>query len=146
MASSLFSWILTFRRVPQVITSSLIGLSDNSIVILVILSLLLILLGTVFHAVPLILIMVPIFLPVITKLNISYIHFGMIFIFAVAIGQQTPPTASALYITSAIAKIDILSITRVNVWFILCIAFVLYLVLSFPIIALYLPSMLGFIS
>lgn len=143
--SSLFSWVLTRQRIPQMITANIMAFSDNNIVILLLISIMLIMLGTIFHAIPMILIMAPMLMPIITKLNISPVHFGMIFILAVAIGQQTPPTASALYITSTIAKIDILSIVRANVWFVLCIAFILYLVLFFPVVVLYIPRILGFI-
>jgi len=143
--SSLFSWVLTRQRIPQMITANIMAFSDNNIVILLLISIMLIMLGTIFHAIPMILIMAPMLMPIITKLNISPVHFGMIFVLAVAIGQQTPPTASALYITSTIAKIDILSIVRANVWFVLCIAFILYLVLFFPVVVLYIPRILGFI-
>ena len=145
MSSAVFSWVLTRERIPHEIASSLLAITDNKTVLLLIIATALIPLGAIFHAVPMIFIFVPIIMPTITSLNILPVHFGMIFILAVAIGQQTPPVASALYITSIIAKVDVISITRVNIWFILCLLFVLYLVIFVPNTVLYLPRILGWI-
>ncbi len=145
MASNVFAWILTHERIPHEIASRLIAISDNKTVLLLILATVLIPIGSLFHAVPMIFIFVPIIMPAITALNIPPVQFGMVFILAVAIGQQTPPVASALYITSLLAKVDVISITRVNIWFILCLAFVMYLVIFVPNISLYIPRILGWV-
>lgn len=99
-----FAYMMTLLRVPTTITNALIGFSDNPYVIFIIINILLLILGCFMDMAPLIMIMTPILLPVVTKLGMTDIHFGIILIFNLAIGLCTPPVGSALFVGCAVGK------------------------------------------
>ncbi|HAR53181.1 MAG TPA: TRAP transporter large permease, partial [Roseovarius nubinhibens] len=89
-------------------------------------------------------IIVPLFFPATEMLGIDPVHFGMVVVLCWGIGQQTPPVGAALFITSAIAKVDMLSLTRANLPFIGVMLLVLLAVILFPeILVLSVPRALG---
>ena len=87
--------------------------------------------------------MVPILYPAVTVLGIDPLHFGMIMVFCVAIGQQTPPVGSTLFVVSAIARRNIFAISRANIPFILALVAVLVLIILVPRITFMLPELAG---
>jgi C4-dicarboxylate transporter DctM subunit len=111
---------------------------------LVVVSIVLIIAGTFLDGIAMIFIIVPLFLPAIQVLGIDPIHFAMVVIICWGIGQQTPPVGAALFITSVIARVDVLTLTRANIPFIFVMFIVLALVILFPeIIVLSVPRALG---
>ena len=96
--------MMTRLRIPAAITNGLIGFSDNPYVIFLIINILLLILGCFMDMAPLIMIMTPILLPVVTELGMSPIHFGIVLIFNLAIGLCTPPVGSALFVGCAVGK------------------------------------------
>ena len=99
-----FAYMMTRLRIPAAITNGLIGFSDNPYVIFFIINILLLILGCFMDMAPLIMIMTPILLPVVTELGMSPIHFGIVLIFNLAIGLCTPPVGSALFVGCAVGK------------------------------------------
>ena len=99
-----FAYMMTRLRIPAAITNGLIGFSDNPYVIFLIINVLLLILGCFMDMAPLIMIMTPILLPVVTELGMSPIHFGIVLIFNLAIGLCTPPVGSALFVGCAVGK------------------------------------------
>ena len=99
-----FAYMMTRLRIPAAITNGLIGFSDNPYVIFLIINILLLILGCFMDMAPLIMIMTPILLPVVTELGMSPIHFGIVLIFNLAIGLCTPPVGSALFVGCAVGK------------------------------------------
>jgi C4-dicarboxylate transporter DctM subunit len=89
-------------------------------------------LGLFLHSAAAIILVVPIVMPLILAAGIDPVHFGIIVTLNLAIGQQTPPVASVLIATCAIAKADIWEVTKVNVWFIGVLLAVLLLVTYVP--------------
>lgn len=104
-----FAYMMTLLRIPDALTSTLIGITDNKYLLLFIINLLLLLLGCFMDMAPLILIMTPILLPVVTSPVIAMdpVHFGIVLIFNLAIGLCTPPVGSALFVGCAVGKTPI---------------------------------------
>jgi len=140
--STLLGWYLTNQRIPQDIAQAILGISANYWVVLLAINVFFLLAGTIIHGTPAILMLVPIFLPLADSLGIDRVHFGLILTINLGIGQQTPPVASVVLITCAIAKISIAKIIPSMLWFIGAMLVALLLVNLFPAIALWLPSVI----
>ena len=140
--STLLGWYLTNQRIPQEIAEGILGLSDNYWVVLLAINVFFLLAGTIIHGTPAILMLVPIFLPLADELGIDRVHFGLILTINLGIGQQTPPVASVVLITCAIARISIAKIIPSMLWFIGAMLVALILVNVFPAISLWLPSVI----
>ncbi|MGB7393800.1 MAG: TRAP transporter large permease, partial [Pricia sp.] len=97
------SWALSYENIPQEISSGLLEISDNPIVILLIINLLLLFVGIFMDMTPAVLIFTPIFLPVVTKLGMDPVHFGIIMVLNLCIGLCTPPVGSVLFVGVGIA-------------------------------------------
>ncbi len=102
-----FAQVMTLLRIPQAITGVLIGVTDNPYILLLIINILLLILGCFMDMAPLIMIMTPILLPVVSSLGMSTVHFGIVIIFNLAIGLCTPPVGSALFVGCAVGKTSI---------------------------------------
>ncbi|MBO6758483.1 MAG: TRAP transporter large permease [Roseibium sp.] len=140
--STLLGWYLTNQRIPQDIAEAILGISDNYWVILLAINAFFLIAGTIVHGTPAILMLVPIFLPLADQLGIDRVHFGLIVTINLGIGQQTPPVASVVLITCAIAKISLAAILPSMLWFIGAMLIALTLVNVFPALSLWLPSVL----
>jgi len=140
--STLLGWYLTNQRIPQDIAQAILGISDNYWVVLAVINLFFLLAGTIIHGTPAILMLVPIFLPLADQLGIDRVHFGLILTINLGIGQQTPPVASVVLITCAIAKISIAKIIPSMMMFISAMLVALVLINLFPALSLWLPSVI----
>lgn len=140
--STLLGWYLTNQRIPQEIAQAILGISENYWVVLLAINVFFLLAGTIIHGTPAILMLVPIFLPLADQLGIDRVHFGLILTINLGIGQQTPPVASVVLITCAIARISIAKIIPSMLWFIGAMLVALLLVNLFPAISLWLPSVI----
>lgn len=140
--STLLGWYMTNQRIPQDIAQGILGISDNYWVILLAINVFFLLAGTIIHGTPAILMLVPIFLPLADQLGIDRVHFGLILTINLGIGQQTPPVASVVLITCAIAKISIAKIIPSMLMFIVAMLVALLLINLFPALSLWLPSVI----
>jgi len=131
-ASALLGLFMTEARIPQQLSTAILGLTDNKYVILALLNVLFLLIGCVLHSTAAIVLMVPVIAPVIVALGIDPIHFGIILTLNLAIGQQTPPVASVLMTSSSIAKTNVWDTSRANLPFIGVLLTVLILVTYVP--------------
>lgn len=115
-AAKSFAYMMTLLRIPDALTNALISVTDNKYLLLLIINALLLFLGCFMDMAPLILIMTPILLPVVTSpvIGMSPIHFGVMLIFNLAVGLCTPPVGSALFVGCAIGKTPI-ERTSVNI-------------------------------
>jgi C4-dicarboxylate transporter DctM subunit len=138
-----FGWVMAHELVPQNVASWFASLSLSPTHFLIVVSILLVLLGCILHGDPLLLITVPVLLPAAKTLGIDPIHFGIVAVLCVALGQQTPPVGSTLFVVSAISGRNIFAIARANIPLVLTIVFVLTLVLFFPELVTWLPRRLG---
>jgi hypothetical protein len=90
-ASSAMSWILSYENIPQGVSEALIGLTDSKLIILLLINILLLVVGTFMDMTPAVLIFTPIFLPVVTVMGVTPLHFGIMMILNLCIGLTTPP-------------------------------------------------------
>lgn len=116
--------------------------ADNPIIIMFMASFILLIGGFIFDGTVMVVVLVPLFLPIVSSTSIDPIQFAMIVIIVWGIGQQTPPVASGLYITTAIAKVSMLSASKFNIWYILVLIVALFAMIFIPDVMLYLPRLL----
>lgn len=137
-----FGYIMTLMQIPQQITGLFTSISDNKIVVLLMINVLLLLLGTLMDMAPLILIMTPILLPIVTSLGVDSVHFGMIMMLNLAMGLITPPVGSVLFVGAAVAKLPIEQVVKALNPFFIALFLVLMAVTYIPAISLWLPRLL----
>ncbi|BFM09311.1 TRAP transporter large permease [Halioxenophilus aromaticivorans] len=106
------SWLLAYHNVPTQVAEFLLQFSDNPLVILLIINLVLLIVGSFMDMTPAVLIFTPIFLPVAVQLGMSPLHFGIMIVLNLSIGLCTPPVGSVLFVSCAIAKTTIENIIR----------------------------------
>lgn len=139
-----FAYMMTVLRVPTMITTALIAITENRTLLLLIINVLLLFLGCVMDMAPLIMIMTPILLPVVTGpiVGMSPLQFGIMLIFNLAIGLCTPPVGSALFVGCAVGKTRIETTSKKMLPLFLVMVLALMLVTFVPQISLWLPSVL----
>ena len=145
-AAGAFGWMMAFLKVPTIITHGVLAISDNPIIILLVMNLLLLFLGAVMDMAPLIVIMTPILLPVATACGMSSVQFGVMLIYNLAIGLCTPPVGSALFVGCGIAKLPIEKVGRAMLPMYAAMLIGLMLVTFVPQFSMALPTMLGAIK
>ncbi len=143
-ASMSMSWALSYENIPQDISSGLLALSDNPIIILLIINLLLLFVGIFMDMTPAVLIFTPIFLPVVSALGLDPVHFGIIMVLNLCIGLCTPPVGSVLFVGVGIAKTSIEKVVKPLLPLFVAMIFALFLVTYFPELSLWLPRQFGF--
>ena len=140
--ASAFGYMLAFYRVPEQLTSLLYFLSDNAIVILLVMNLMLLVLGMIMDMAALILICTPIFLPVATGLGMDPIQFGVMLMMNLGLGLCTPPVGACLFVGCAIGNVPMEKAVK-SIWpFYIAILVVLILVTFIPEISMALPNLL----
>ncbi|MGB5498354.1 MAG: TRAP transporter large permease [Maribacter sp.] len=142
-ASMSMSWALSYENIPQEISAGLLALSDNPVVILLIINLLLLFVGIFMDMTPAVLIFTPIFLPVVTKLGLDPVHFGIIMVLNLCIGLCTPPVGSVLFVGVGIAKTTIEKVVKPLLPLFVAMIIALVLVTYFPELSLWLPRQFG---
>ncbi|WP_036152612.1 TRAP transporter large permease [Maribacter forsetii] len=140
-SSMCMSWALSYENIPQDISSGLLSLSDNKIVILLIINLLLLFVGIFMDMTPAVLIFTPIFLPVVTKLGLDPVHFGIIMVLNLCIGLCTPPVGSVLFVGVGVAKTTIEKVFKPLLPLFIAMIIALFLVTYIPQLSLWLPSL-----
>src|SRR3954468_5632035 len=136
-----FGYMMALMQIPAKVTMFFLSISENKYVFLFLVNILLLLLGTFMDLAPMLLICTPIFLPVIAKLGIDPVHFGMIMILNLGIGLITPPVGPTLFVGCAIGKVTIEQVSK-ELWPFygaMCVA--LLLVTYIPAISLWLPGL-----
>lgn len=138
--ASSFGWLLAVTEVPTQLSSALLAISDNPLVILLIVNIVLLLLGTFMDMSPLIIITTPIFLPVMMGIGMDPVQFGILLILNLGLGVVTPPVGTVLFISCAVGGIRIEDTLR-SIWpFYLAFVVVLALVTYLPATTLFLPT------
>ncbi len=110
-----FGWLLAYLKVPTMLVNYMKSVSDNPLVILLLINIVLLILGTFMDMSPLIVITTPIFLPVATAFGVDPVHFGIILILNLGIGLCTPPVGAVLFVGCAVGKISIWTAMR-TIW------------------------------
>ncbi|WP_303881049.1 TRAP transporter large permease [Acetomicrobium mobile] len=142
-AAKAFGWLLAYLRIPALVTTSLLNITTNPILLLLLINGLLILLGCIMDMAPLILITTPILYPiVVNNLGMDPVQFGIMMMLNLAIGLCTPPVGSALFVGCAVGKIPIEKATMAMLPFYLAMIVVLLLVTFIPVMSLFIPNLL----
>ncbi len=143
--ASAFAWLMAYLRVPTVLADGILSVSDNPIVLLAMINLLLLMLGAIMDMAPLILILTPILLPIVTAdpINMSAVHFGIVLLLNLGLGLTTPPVGTALFVGCAIGRIRIEEASRAMVYLWPPLVIVLILVTYFPWFVDVIPRMFG---
>ena len=137
-----FGYMMAIMQIPAKVTQFFLSISENKYVFLMLVNILLLLLGTFMDLAPMLLICTPIFMPVILKLGIDPVHFGMIMILNLGIGLITPPVGPTLFVGCAIGKVSMEAVSK-ELWPFygaMCVA--LLLVTYVPAISLWLPGLM----
>ncbi|MFC0046868.1 TRAP transporter large permease [Rheinheimera tilapiae] len=141
--SAAMSWILSYENIPQSISAGLLALSENPIIILLIINLILLVVGAFMDMTPAVLIFTPIFLPVAMELGVSPLHFGIMMILNLSIGLVSPPVGSVLFVACAVAKVKLEQMIKPLLPMYAAMFVVLMLVTYVPAISEWLPSVVG---
>ena len=137
--ASLFSWVLARERVPQQIAEAFLGLSDNPHVILLVINVVMLILGCFMEGIAIMILMVPVFMPVIQQLGIDPVHFGVIVTMNLMIGILTPPFGVALFTVTKVGGIPFEQLARAIMPFLPPLILVLFVITHFPATAMWLP-------
>ena len=140
--SSIFGYCLTQLHVPDLASSAILGLTDNKIIIFLLVDLIILLLGCIMDMSPIILITTPILLPIVSGLGMDPIQFGIIMVLNCGIGLLIPPVGAVLFIGSAVAKLKMEQVVKATLPFYLCMLVALILITFIPAISLALPNLL----
>ncbi|MGC3965238.1 MAG: TRAP transporter large permease [Rhodocyclaceae bacterium] len=143
-ASMGMSWAMSNADVPFLILDMLQSISDNPIVILLIINILLLIIGTFMDMTPAVLIFTPIFLPVVTEFGMDPIHFGIVMVLNMCIGICTPPVGSVLFVGCSVSKLPINRVIKPMLPFYAVMVLVLALVTYIPQISMTVPRYLGY--
>ena len=136
--ATIFGNVMTLEQVPERIASAILSFTENKIAILLLINLLLLWVGTFMEALAAIVILTPILLPLVLKVGVDPIHFGVIMVVNLAIGFVTPPVGVNLFVASGITKVKIEQVSRAAVPFLIAMLVVLGFVTFVPEISLFL--------
>lgn len=139
------SWVMSYENIPQEISSALLSISDNPIVILILINLILLFVGIFMDMTPAVLIFTPIFLPIVTAIGMDPIHFGIIMILNLCIGLCTPPVGSVLFVGCSVAGLKIQHVIKPLIPLFIAMIVVLIIITYFPSITLWLPDLFDLI-
>lgn len=140
--SNVFGWMLAYLKVPAMATQALLSISDNKYVILLVINVLLLFLGCIMDMAPLILITTPILMPVIYKIDMDPVHFGVVMMLNLGMGLLTPPVGSTLFVGCAIGKISIEELSKIMIPFYFTMFIVLMIITYIPAVVLTLPKLM----
>ena len=138
----MFGWLLADLKIPTMVTNLLLGISDNKVVILLLINVMCLVLGCIMDMGPLILILTPILLPVATQLGMAPVQFGAMLILNLAIGLCTPPVGAALFAGCSIGRIKIEEATKACLPFYAIMILVLMLVTFFQPLSMFVPNLM----
>lgn len=140
--SGIFSWIITMEGIPRQLVILVTSLTDNKFIILLIINLVVLILGCFIDAAPLIILLVPVLLPLLIKLDINFVHFGIIISINSMIGTITPPVGTCLYAVSSISDVSVDRLTKGVFPFLVVLIIALLIVTFVPQISLWFPNLI----
>lgn len=130
VTANLFGFIIAYEKIPQLVADSMLSLSDNPLVFLLLVNIFLLLIGTVLDGIAALIILIPVMLPLLATYQIDPVHFGVIICINLTIGLLTPPVGTGLFIVSSIAKVKFESLIKAIMPF-LAMAIVVLLILTY---------------
>lgn len=143
--SSIMSWAMAFTGIPDMVAEAVLSLTDNKILIFLLMNVILLVVGTFMDATPAILIFTPIFLPICTSLGMNPIHFGIVICYNLAVGTITPPVGTILFTGCKVGGVTIESVMKHLLPYFVAIVVGLLLVTYIPALSLAIPKLCGLI-
>lgn len=141
--SSAMSFSMSITNIPTALSEMILSISENKALILLVITVFLLIIGAFMDIGPAILIFTPILLPIMVKLGVDPVHFGILMIYNLAIGTITPPVGSGLYVGASVGKVKVEEVLRPLMPFYIAIIAVLLLITYIPELTLFLPRLLG---
>jgi tripartite ATP-independent transporter DctM subunit len=140
--SGIFGYGIVFERVPELISKAMLGITTNPHLVMILIVIFLLIAGCFVDGSVLIIMLTPIFLPLATELGFDPVHFGLVFIIAITIGNFTPPVGSAMYAVCSILECPINDYTRESIPFLVAVSLVATLLIFFPVVVLFIPDLI----
>lgn len=141
--SNILGWVMAFTQIPQAIASALLGVTNNPIIILLIMNVILLVAGTFMDVTPAILIFTPLFLPIVKTFGMSPVQFGLILVYNLCIGNITPPVGNTLFVSIKVGKTSLAKVMPYMLMYYVAILIGLLLVTYVPAVSMGLPMMAG---
>jgi len=141
--SNILGWVMAFTQIPQAISAVLLGITENPIIILLIMNVILLIAGTFMDVTPAILIFTPLFLPIVQTFRMSPIQFGLILVYNLCIGNITPPVGNTLFVSIKVGKTTLAKVMPYMLLYYVAILAGLLLVTYVPIVSMGLPMLAG---
>ena len=141
-ASSPFAWLMTVEHIPSQIASAMLAMTSSAFLIKLIMVFILLVVGTFLDLTPAMILLVPILMPVAKELGMQPVHFGVMLVMALGIGQCTPPVGIALFVACSVAKTKVGEVMLPMVPYLLAMIIALLIVTFFPFLSLWLPNLL----
>lgn len=139
-AANAFARVMTLLRYPQTISEAVLSVTDNKIIILILMNLIMLVCGMIIDNIPNIMILTPILLPIATAVGVDPVHFGIIMTANLAIGMITPPMGINLFVASGMTKIPMIKLAKATIPFLVAFLICLVLITFIPALSLWLPS------
>lgn len=143
--SNILGWVMAFTQIPQAIAGVLLGITENPIIILLIMNVILLVAGTFMDVTPAILIFTPLFLPIVQTFGMSPIQFGLILVYNLCIGNITPPVGNTLFVSIKIGRTTLANVMPYMLLYYVAILGGLLLVTYVPFISMGLPILAGLV-
>ncbi len=143
--SNILGWVMAFLQIPQAVSEALLGLTDSSVLILLIMNVILLIAGTFMDVTPAILIFTPLFLPIVQTFGMHPVHFGLILVYNLCIGNITPPVGNTLFVAIKVGDTTLAKTMPYMLWYYLMILIGLILVTYVPFLSTGLPMAAGLI-
>ena len=140
-----FSWVITYLRIPQIVTAGLFSITENKVLMLIIINGILLIMGMFMNMVSIIYIMVPILLPVVTKLGMHPVQFGIMLILNLGVGLLTPPVGQVLFVGCSVGNISMERLTKALLPQLAFMGVALVLITFWPPLTMWLPRAVGYI-
>lgn len=140
-----FSWVITYLRIPQIVTAGLFSITENKVLMLLIINGILLIMGMFMNMVSIIYIMVPILLPVIAKLGMHPVQFGIMLILNLGVGLLTPPVGQVLFVGCSVGNISMERLTKALLPQLAFMGIALVLITFWPPLTMWLPRAVGYI-
>ena len=140
-----FSWVITYLRIPQIVTQGLFSVTDNKFLMLLLINAILLVMGCFMNMLSIVYIMVPILLPVVAKLGMHPVQFGIMMILNLGIGLLTPPVGQVLFVGCSVGNISMERLTKALLPQMAFMVVALILITFVPEITMWLPRVMGYI-
>lgn len=140
-----FSWVITYLRIPQMVTAGLFAITTNKYVMLLIINVILLIMGCFMNMVSIVYIMTPILLPIVTSFGMHPVTFGIMLIMNLGIGLLTPPVGQVLFVGSSISGLSVERLTKAMLPQMAFMIIALILIALIPGVTMWLPTVLGYI-